>query len=189
MQYDSSLIINFIYYLRGQKVMLDRDLAQLYGIETKQLKRAVKRNITRFPFDFMFELTEEENISLRSQNGTLKKMKEQVTSQNNFSFRGKHSKYLPYAFTEQGVAMLSSVLNSDRAVQVNIAIMRAFVKIREIAYSNKELSEKISELEKLTNERLNKQDKKIQLIFDAIKKLMKEESKTKNTMGFQIPKK
>jgi hypothetical protein len=99
-------IEKLIYLIRGQKVMLDRELAELYNVKTKVLKQAVRRNIKRFPKDFMFELTKQENQSLRSQNVTLK--------------RGQHSKYLPFAFTEQGVAMLSSVLNSDRAIQVNI---------------------------------------------------------------------
>ena len=106
-----------ILLIRGQRVMLDSDLAALYGVETRVLKQAVRRNIKRFPGDFMFELTKEENRPLRSQNVTLK--------------RGQHSKYLPFAFTEQGVAMLSSVLNSQRAIDVNIEIMRAFVRQRQ----------------------------------------------------------
>ena len=112
---------------------MDRDLAELYGVETKLLKRAVRRNLHRFPSDFMFELTREEYNSLRSQFGTLK--------------RGVHSKYLPMAFTEQGVAMLSSVLNSDRAIDVNIAIMRAFVQLRKISSSHKQLAQKLREIE------------------------------------------
>ena len=107
-------IVNKIIFLRGEKVLLDRDLAKLYGVETKVVKQAVRRNIKRFPSDFMFELTKEENLSLRSQNVTLK--------------RGRHSKYLPFAFTEQGVAMLSTVLNSERAIEVNIQIIRIFTK-------------------------------------------------------------
>ena len=107
-------ISNNIYYIRNQKVMLDRDLAKLYGIETKRLKGQVKRNISRFPEDFMFELTELEYDSLRSQIATLKKG------------RGQHQKYLPMAFTEHGILMLSSVLNSDKAIQTNIQIMRIF---------------------------------------------------------------
>jgi hypothetical protein len=108
-----------IIMIRGQKVMIDQDLAGLYGVQTKVLKQAVRRNIKRFPADFMFELTEEEDLSLRSQIVTLK--------------RGQHSKYLPFAFTEQGVAMLSSVLNSERAIQVNILIMRSFTRLRQDA--------------------------------------------------------
>ena len=105
-------ITNLIYQIRGHRVMLDKDLAELYGVETKVLKQAVRRNTERFPEDFMFELSLEEDRALRSQNVTLK--------------RGQHAKYPPMAFTEQGVAMLSSVLNSERAIQVNIQIMRAF---------------------------------------------------------------
>ena len=109
-----------IYVIRGEQVMLDSDLAEMYGMETRALKQAVRRNINRFPSDFMFQLTKEEYDSLRSQIVTLKKG------------RGQHSKYLPYAFTEQGVAMLSSILNSDTAIEVNIAIMRTFVAVRRL---------------------------------------------------------
>ncbi|MFC1822774.1 ORF6N domain-containing protein, partial [Thermodesulfobacteriota bacterium] len=119
------LIQSKIIVLRGEKVMIDQDLSELYGVETKQLKRAVRRNLDRFPSDFMFELTRDEYNTLRSQSGTLK--------------RGAHSKYLPMAFTEQGVAMLSSVLNTDRAIEVNIVIMRAFVQLRKISSSQKQL--------------------------------------------------
>ncbi|MBW2662059.1 MAG: ORF6N domain-containing protein, partial [Deltaproteobacteria bacterium] len=119
------IIASKIYLIRSVKVMLDRDLAELYGVETKVLKQAVRRNIDRFPADFMFELTKEENQSLRSQNVTLK--------------RGQHSKYLSFAFTEQGVAMLSSVLKSKRAIHVNIQIMRTFTKLREALLDNKDI--------------------------------------------------
>ena len=152
-----------IYFVRGMKVMLDYDLAPLYGIEAKYLKRAVKRNLSRFPRDFMVKLTEQEYDSLRCQIGTLK--------------RGQHAKYLPYAFTEQGIAMLSSVLNSERAIQVNIAIIRAFVKLREILLTHKELSRKLDELEK-------KYDAKFRVVFEAIRRLMKEEEKPKAPIGF-----
>ena len=124
-----------ILLLRGQKVMLDSDLAELYGVETKTLNRAVKRNLDRFPADFMFRLSADEVEALRFQFGTLK------------LGRGQHRKYLPYAFTEQGVAMLSSVLRSQRAVQVNIAIMRAFVRLREILATHKDLALRLDELE------------------------------------------
>ena len=126
-------ITNRIYVIRGIKVMLDRDLAELYGVETKVLKQVVKRNINRFPADFMFELTKVENQALRSQNVTLK--------------RGQHSKYLPYVFTEQGVAMLSSVLKSDRAIQVNIQIMRAFTQLSQLLSTHKDLKKKIEAIE------------------------------------------
>ena len=123
-----------ILLLRGQKVMLDRDLAALYGVQTKNLNKAVRRNLDRFPADFMFQLTSDETDALRFQFGTLK--------------RGQHFKYLPYAFTEQGVAMLSSVLSSQRAVQVNVAVMRAFVRLRETLSLHEELAYKLAELER-----------------------------------------
>ena len=128
---------NLICLVRGEKVLLDADLAMLYGVETRALNQAVKRNLSRFPADFMFQLTIEEADSLfcsRSQSVILKK-------------RGENVKYLPYAFTEQGVAMLSSVLRSERAVQVNVAIMRAFVRLREFLASQAKLGNKLRELE------------------------------------------
>ncbi|MCA4900838.1 MAG: ORF6N domain-containing protein [Bacteroidota bacterium] len=128
-------IQNRIYEVRGQNVMLDFDLADLYETKTKRLKEAVRRNIDRFPNDFMFELTREEYNSLRTQFATLE------------AGRGKYSKFNPFAFTEQGVAMLASVLNSPKAIQVNIQIVRAFVFIRQYALSHKDLSDKLRELE------------------------------------------
>jgi len=136
--------------------MLDRDLAELYGVPTKVLNQAVKRNHLRFPPDFMFQLTPEEGEALRSQTVTLK------------TGRGKHRKYAPYAFTEQGVAMLSGVLHSDRAIEVNIAIMRAFVRLREIIASHKDLARKLDEHER----KLGKHDEKFQIVFEAIRQLM-----------------
>lgn len=127
-----------ILFIRGHKVMLDRDLADLYGVETRVLLQSVKRNLNRFPGDFMFQLTVEESAALRSQIVTLK------------GGRGQHRKYLPYVFTEQGVAMLSSVLRSKRAIQVNVEIMRAFVRLRRMLASNEELSRKLAALEKNT---------------------------------------
>ena len=143
--------------------MLDRDLARLYEIETKVLKQAVRRNRKRFPGDFMFELSREEYQPLRSQIGTLK--------------RGTHSKYLPYAFTEQGVAMLSSVLNSDRAIKVNIQIMRAFIQLRQMLFSNEELKRKIEAMEE-------KYDEQFQIVFEAIKQLFETEEKPQRKIGF-----
>ena len=161
-----------IFVIRGQKVMLTMHLSELYGVSTKMLVQAVKRNIERFPEDFMFQLTWEETDSLRSQFVTLK----------NVARRGKHIKYLPYAFTEQGVAMLSSVLRSKRAIQVNIAIMRAFVKIRQFLSRHKEIARKLEELEKKTA----KHDADIQAIFDAIKRLMTPpKPKRKPQIGFR----
>ena len=142
-----------IFMIRGQKVMVDSDLADLYRVPTKVFNQAVKRNLKRFPKDFMFRLTAKEIRILRSQI---------VTS----SWGGRRT--LPFAFTEQGVAMLSSVLNSERAVQVNIAIMRAFVKLREILSTHRELGEKIAELEK----KYRQHDDKIQVVFDAIRELI-----------------
>ncbi|MDD5135888.1 MAG: ORF6N domain-containing protein [Candidatus Omnitrophica bacterium] len=145
-----------IFVIRGLKVMLSTHLADLYDVETKVLMQAVKRNMGRFPKDFMFQLTWDEVDILRSQIVTLR------------GVHGKHIKYLPYAFTEQGVAMLSSVLNSERAVQVNIVIMRAFVKIREILATHKELAAKLNELEN----KVSKHDTDIGAIFEAIRQLM-----------------
>ncbi len=160
----SEIIENKIYLIRGHKVMFDRDLADLYGVLTKYLTRQVRRNIERFPQDFMFQLTREEAEVSRSQIGTLK--------------RGQNIKYLPYVFTEQGVAMLSSVLNSTRAVQVNIAIMRAFVKLRELMTTHKDLARKIEQLEK-------KYDAQFKVVFDAIRQLMvPPPAPPKGRMGF-----
>jgi hypothetical protein len=142
-------ISNNIYYIRSQKVMLDRDLAVLYGIETKRLKEQVKRNITRFPEDFMFELTELEYDSLRSQIATLKKG------------RGQHQKYLPMVFTEHGILMLSSVLNSDKAIQTNIQIMRIFAKVRQMLLDTTEMKLDIVQIQK----KLENQGKNIELVF------------------------
>ena len=159
------IITSRIYQIRDHKVMLDRDLAELYGVETGQLKRAVRRNIDRFPEDFMFELSKEELENLRCQIGTS-------------SWGG--TRYQPMAFTEQGVAMLSSVLNSKRAVQVNIAIMRAFVQMRELLSTNKKLAQKLIELEK----RLTEHDENFQVVFEAIKQLLEENEKPKRKIGF-----
>ena len=129
------VIQNKIYEVRGFKVMLDFDLALLYNVETRILKQAVRRNANRFPLDFMFELSEIEMNSLKSQIVTLKKG------------RGQHSKYLPFAFTEQGIAMLSSVLNSEKAIEINISIIRAFVIIRQFSLTYAELKTRIEEIE------------------------------------------
>jgi phage regulator Rha-like protein len=156
-----------IYLIREQRVLLDRDLAQLYEVETRTLKQSVRRNIRRFPDDFMFELTREEEESLRSQSVILKG-------------RGQHSKYQAFAFTEQGVAMLSSVLKSDRAIEVNIAIMRAFVKMREMLSSSRKFAVKLEELEK----RLGEHDENFQIVFDAIKQIITAEDKPRKKIGF-----
>lgn len=158
-----------IYLIRGQKVLLDSDLAELYGVETKRLNEQVRRNLSRFPVDFMFQLNDQEAASLRSQIATLK------------SGRGMHRKYLPHVFTEQGVAMLSSVLNSERAVQVNMAIMRAFVQMRELAVSNRELARKLDELEKKHAEH----DKQFVMVFDAIRQMMTPAERKGRKIGFE----
>jgi hypothetical protein len=153
-----------ILLVRGQKVMLDRDLAELYGVTTGNLNKAVKRNLDRFPPDFMFQLKQEEYESLRFQFGILKK--------------GQHSKYLPYAFTEQGVAMLSSVLRSKRAVHVNIEIMRAFVRLRQFLSTHKELEQKLEEMEM-------KYDEQFQVVFEAIRQLMTPPDPPRKRIGFE----
>ena len=160
-------IENKIFLIRGKKVMLSKDLAELYGVSTKRLNEQVKRNKDRFPEDFMFILTKEEAELSRSQIATLK--------------QGQNIKYLPYAFTEQGVAMLSSVLNSKRAIQVNIQIMRAFIKIREFLINHKEIAGKLNQLENKTQ----KHDEEIKSIFEAIRFLMAPEGeKPKRKIGF-----
>jgi len=150
-----------IYLIRGHKVMLGKELASLYGVSSKRLNEQVKRNIRRFPDDFMFQLTKEEVLMF--QTGTSNSRSQFATLK-----QGQNIKYLPYAFTEQGVAMLSSVLNSERAIQVNIAIMRAFVKLKQILYAHKELVHKLDELER----KIEKHDVDIQSIFRAIRQLM-----------------
>ncbi len=151
-----------ILFIRGKKVMLDKDLAVLYSVETKMLNRAVKRNEERFPNDFMFQLTKEEVENLRFHFGAS-------------SWGGQ--RYLPYAFTENGVAMLSTVLNSKRAITVNIQIMRTFTKIREMLASNAELARKIEALEK-------KYDAQFKVVFDAIRQLMTPPEKKRKLIGF-----
>ena len=155
-----------IYLIRGQKVMLDSDLAELYGVSTSSLNQAARRNIERFPEDFAFQLTREEYEPLRSQSVILK------------AGRGQHRKYLPLAFTEQGVAMLSSVLRSERAVKVNSAIMRTFVRLRELLQSNDDLARKLEALE-------NKYDAQFRVVFEAIRQLMSADETPKRRIGFK----
>lgn len=147
------VIENKIFIIRGHKVMLSQHLAKLYGVSTKRLNEQVKRNIRRFPSDFMLLLTRQEVMNLRSQIATSKV---------------GGIRYLPYAFTEQGVAMLATVLNSERAIQVNIVIMRTFVRLRHILSTHKELADKLKELEN----KVEKHDSEIQSIFEAIRQLM-----------------
>jgi hypothetical protein len=155
-----------ILLIRGQKVMLDADLAELYGVTTKRLNEQVKRNRDRFPEDFVLVLSEEESAILRSQNAT------------SSSWGGR--RYNPLAFTEQGVAMLSSVLHSQRAVQVNITIMRAFVKLREMLASNRDLARRLDDMEK-------KYDTQFKVVFDAIRELMRPPEKARRRIGFGVP--
>jgi phage regulator Rha-like protein len=168
-------ILNKIYAIRGEKVMLDQDLAEMYGVETKQLKRQVKRNADRFPKDFMFELTPKEFENLRSQIGTS-------------SWGG--TRYMPMAFTEQGVAMLSSILNSKTAIEVNIRIIRVFTKMREFALTHKEILMQLAKLEKevsSNNRHTEKNSKDIENIFMVLKELLEKESKPapRNKIGFK----
>ena len=160
-----------IYFIRNQKVMLDRDLATLYGIETKRLKEQVKRNISRFPEDFKFELTEIEYNSLRSQFASLKKG------------RGQHQKYLPSVFTEHGVLMLSSVLNSDKAIQTNIQIIRIFTKVRQMLLDTTDLKIDIMQIQK----KLENHDKNIELVFSYLDELndKKENTKPRTKIGYK----
>jgi len=165
-------IVSKIVFIRDEKVMLDRDLAELYSVETGALNRAVKRNTERFPEDFMFQVTGEEAEVLRCQTGISK------------PGRGGR-RYLPYVFTEQGVAMLSSVLNSKRAIDVNIAIMRAFVQLRKMIASNTKLAQKLAELE----QHLESHDEQIQAIFEAIRQLMTPPAKPRKKIGFVVKEK
>lgn len=162
------LIERHIYSFRGQRVMIDAHLAMLYGVQTKRLNEAVRRNKKRFPTDFMFRLTKPEAYSLRSQIAT-----------SNIGRGGR--RYLPLAFTEQGVAMLSSVLNSGRAIEVNIAIMRTFVRLREILSSHKDLVARLMELEV----KYQTHDSQIRSIFEAIRQLVLATEKRQNPIGFR----
>ena len=160
-------IASKIYLLRGTKVMLDRDLAELYGVETKRLKEQVRRNIERFPEDFMFELTKEELINLRSQFATS-------------SWGG--ARYSPMAFSEHGILMLSSVLKSERAVQVNIQIMRTFTKLREALLDNKDLRRELEEFKQVSEERFG-------IVFQTLDKLLQIEEKPKKKIGYTVKEK
>jgi phage regulator Rha-like protein len=166
------IVMNKIYLIRGHKIMLDRDLAELYGVETKRLKEQVKRNIERFPKHFMFELTKQEDEILRSQNATLK--------------HGEHSKYLPYAFTEHGILMLSNVLKSGRAIEVSIKIIDVFVKLRQTLAENTDLRLAIEQLWKKTDNN----SKNIEMVFQYLDELLekKENLKPRNAIGYKIPK-
>ena len=166
-------LISKIYYIRNQKVMLDEDLAELYGVETKRLNEQVKRNINRFPGDFMFQLTENEFINLKAQFATSR-------------WGGRRK--LPYAFSEHGVLMLSGVLNSETAIQVNIKIMRVYVKLRSVLMEHKDILIKLEMLEKnllQQDKRISKQDKDINMIFEALKKLLTPPLLPRKQIGFK----
>ncbi len=166
----NEFILNKIYLIRGHKVMLDSDLAELYGIETKRLKEQVKRNILRFPEHFMFELTAKEHDALRSQFATLK--------------QGAHSKYLPFAFTEHGVLQLSNVIKSGKAIEISIRIIEVFVKLREVLATHTELK---LEIEKVKNT-LENQGKNMELIFQYLDELIdkNENQEPRKQIGFKI---
>jgi hypothetical protein len=156
-----------IYLIRGEKVMLDRDLAELYQVKTKALNQAIRRNTDRFPADFMFQLSEKEVAELN---------RSQIVTG---SEKHRDPRFRPYAFTEQGVAMLSTVLRSERAIIVNIEIMRAFVKLRQMLASNAELSRRLDELE-------SKYDKQFKVVFDAIRQLMATPTRGRKEIGFRL---
>ncbi len=167
-EYSENEIVDKIYFIRSQKVMLDKDLAEMYGVSTSQLNQAVSRNISRFPDDFMFQLNELEFKSLILQIAISKTEK-----------RGGTRK-LPFAFTEQGVAMLSSVLRSERAIQVNIQIIRVYIKMKELLLDNKDLWLKIEKIE----QSLIKKDEEVKAIFKILKDLLTHEEKPRNEIGF-----
>ena len=170
-------IAPMVHWLRHEKVMLDSDLAELYGVATGRLNEAVKRNRDRFPSDFIFQLTEDEVEILISQNAISRSAPAASTLESGRSKPHGGRRYLPYAFTEQGVAMLSSVLRSQRAVEVNIAIMRTFVQLRRLMDSNRELAQKIGEMEE-------KYDGQFRAVFDAIRQLISPPAQPTRELGF-----
>lgn len=163
------VIINRIYFVRGQKIMLDRDLAELYGVETKVLKQAVRRNMKRFPEDFMFEMNKEEFENWRSQ----------IVTSNEGDKKGL--RYPPFCFTEQGVTMLSCILNSKRAITINIQIIRIFAKLREMIITHKDILLKLEQLEK----KVTSHDENIQRIFGALKQLLNPPQQPRRRIGFR----
>ena len=165
-------ITRAILVLRRQRVLLDAELAALYGVTTKRFNEQVRRNRERFPDDFMFQLTAEESDSLRSQFATLK------------SGRGQHRKYLPYAFTEHGAIMAASILNSPRAIEMSVFVVRAFVKLRELLSSNRELARRFEQLEARLDKRLTEHDVSIAAILSAIRELMNPPAPKRRAIGF-----
>lgn len=173
------LILNKIYLFRGQKVMLDFDLAELYEVETKRLNEQVRRNLERFPEDFMFRLSKDEWYFLRSQIATLE------------PGMGKYPKYLPYTFTEHGVTMLASVLRSERAIKMNIAIVRAFIALRQLAIQNKDLATQLGQLQREMYERFGEHDTQLAAIYSAIENMLaqkeaeKKDCEERERIGFK----
>ena len=166
-------IAQAIFVIRGQKVIIDADMAELYEVTTKRFNEQVRRNLERFPQDFMLQLSQEEWDALRSQFATLK------------PGRGQHRKYLPYAFTEHGAIMAATILNSPRATEVSVYVVRAFVRLREVLASNKELALKLSELESRIGRKLDSHDQAIAGILNAIRELMRPpEPAKKRPIGF-----
>jgi hypothetical protein len=166
----NEVIVNKIYLFRGVKVMLDSDLAELFGVETKKLKQQVRRNIERFPEHFMFELTKEENEVLRSQFVTLR--------------HGQHSKYLPFAFSEHGILQLSNVLKSKQAVEVSIKIIDVFVQLRTMVLSNTEIRLEVEKIKK----KVDNQDKNIEVIFRYFDELLEQKAQPRKQIGYKISK-
>ncbi|WP_426327283.1 ORF6N domain-containing protein [Pedobacter sp. R-06] len=166
----NEVIVNKIYLFRGVKVMLDSDLAELFGVDTKRLKEQVRRNIERFPEHFMFELTKEENEVLRSQFATLR--------------HGQHSKYLPFAFSEHGILQLSNVLKSKQAVEVSIKIIDVFVQLRTMVLSNTEIRLEVEKIKK----KVDNQDKNIEVIFRYFDELLEQKEKPRKEIGYKISK-
>lgn len=169
---DAEHISRAIFVLRGQRVLLDTELAELYGVSTKRFNEQVRRNRERFPDDFMFQLTEDELAILRSQIATLE------------GGRGQHRKYRPYAFTEHGAIMAASILNSPRAVEMSVYVVRAFVKLRELLSSNNELARRFAELEARLDKRLTEHDRAIAAILSAIRELMNPPHPKPRPIGF-----
>jgi phage regulator Rha-like protein len=165
-------ITQSILVLRGHRVLLDTELAALYGVSTKRFNEQVRRNRERFPADFMFQLTDEELVALRSQIATLK------------GGRGQHRKYLPYAFTEHGAIMAATILNSSRAVEMSVYVVRAFVKLRELLSSNRELARRFAQLETRLDKKLTEHDQQIAAILSAIRQLMHPPAPKKRGIGF-----
>ncbi|MBE0649076.1 MAG: ORF6N domain-containing protein [Bacteroidales bacterium] len=186
-------IISQIYFIRGQKVMLDSDLARIYGVTTARLNQQVRRNLDRFPADFMFELTSDEFQNLMLQIATSSLRTIDNTSDSNLISQNVTSRWggrrkLPFVFTEHGALMLASVLNSSIAIQASIFVVRAFVALRELITSHKELSDRIDDLEKRTCEKLDEHSEQLMLVFQALRELVRQKEEPRNPLGFKIGK-